>query len=96
MVAVAVVVVGLSRLPPARLRRLGLASVTAGAVGLSILVGWDLVDWFTNSPELLRYTFQRILFTIGTHPDLPLLQIIAAGAVCWIAGISRRRHVAAS
>jgi hypothetical protein len=96
MVAVAVVVVALGRLTPAQLRRLGLASVTAGAVGLSVLIGWDLVDWFRSSPELLHYTFQRILFTIGTHPDLPLLQVIAAGAVCWIAGAFRRRHVAAS
>jgi hypothetical protein len=92
MVAVAVVVVALGRLTPARLRRLGLASVTAGAVGLSILIGWDLIDWFTNSPELLRYTFQRILFTIGTCPDLPLLQVIAVGMACWIAGASRRKR----
>ena len=92
MVAIAIVVVALGRLTPARLRRLGLASLAVGVVGLSILIGWDLIDWFGNSPELLRYTFHRILFTISTHPDLPLLQLIAAGVVCWIAGASRQKN----
>jgi hypothetical protein len=31
-------------------------------------------------PDFHRYSFQRILFAIGTNPDVPLIQVAAAGA----------------
>jgi hypothetical protein len=91
MVAAAVVVVALHRLTARQLRFLGSALTAAGIVGLLVLVGWDLITWLgTAPPDLRRYTFQRILFTIGTNPDLPLLQVTVAGSVCWIMGLRRK------
>jgi hypothetical protein len=91
MVAAAALVVALHRLTARQLRLLGSALTAAGIVGLLVLIGWDLITWLGEvPPDLRRYTFQRILFTIGTNPDLPLLQVIAAGAVCWIVGLRRK------
>jgi hypothetical protein len=42
-------------------------------------------------PEFRRYSFRRIFFAIGTNPDVPLVQVTAAAAVCWIAEEGVRR-----
>jgi hypothetical protein len=91
MVAAAALVVALRRLTARQLRLFGSALTVAGIVGLLSLIAWDLIPWLgTGSPALRRYTFQRILFAIATNPDFPLLQVTAAGAVCWIMGLLRK------
>ena len=91
MVAAAAVMVALHRLTARQLRFLGSALTAAGIVGLLLLIGWDLITWLGEvPPDLRRYTLQRILFTIGTNPDLPLLQVTAVGTVCWIMGLLRK------
>jgi hypothetical protein len=91
MVAAAAVAVALHRLTARQLRFLGSALTAAGIIGLLVLIAWDLIPWLGEvPPNLRRYTFQRILFTIGTNPDLPLLQVTVAGSVCWIMGLRRK------
>ena len=93
VVAVPALVVVLRRLTPKQLRLLGLAFTTAGVVGLPVFIAQDLARWLrTAPPEVRRYSFQRILFAIGTNPDVPLVQVAAAGAVCWIMGILRNKR----
>ena len=83
----------LRRLTSAQLRLLGLALTTAGVVGLLVFIIQDLAGWLSTAPpDFRRYSFQRILFTIGTNPDVPLVQVAAAGAVCWIVGIIRSKR----
>jgi hypothetical protein len=91
VVAVAALVLVLGRLTPVQLRLLGAALTAAGVVGLLVFIGWDLTRWLgTVPPDFRRYSFQRILFAVGTSPDVPLVQVAAAGAVCWIVGILRK------
>jgi hypothetical protein len=93
MVAGAAVVLALQRLTSKQLRLLGLAATVTGLVGLLGFIGWDLTSWLGMAPpDFRRYSFQRILFTIGTNTDVPLVQVAAAGAVCWIVGIFRRER----
>jgi hypothetical protein len=93
VVAVAILVLVLRRLTAEQLRLLGLASTLAGVVGLLVFIGWDLTSWLgTVPPDFRRYSFQRILFTIGTSYDVPLVQVAAAGAVCWIVGALRKKQ----
>jgi hypothetical protein len=83
----------LRRLTSKQLRLLGLVSATAGVVGLLVFIVQDLARWLsTVPPDFRRYSFQRILFAIGTNPDVPLVQVAAAGAVCWIVGVLRNKR----
>ena len=94
VVAIPLLVLALRRLPPKQLRLLGLALTTAGVVGLLVFVVQDLVRWLSTAPpDFRRYSFQRILFAIGTNPDVPLVQVAAAGAFCWIVGILRHKRI---
>ena len=92
MVAVAAVVLMLGHLSPLWLRVLGSILTTTGMMSLLVFVGWDLINWLEMmSPEYRRYSFQHVLFTLGTNTDRPLIQLVAAGSTCWIVGIIRIR-----
>src|SRR4029077_2965040 len=93
MVASAALMVLIPSLKAQQLQLLGLASASAGLVGLSVFISWDLTRWLaTAPPDFRRYSFQRILFTIGTNTDLPLIHLTAVGAVCWFVGTLRKRR----
>ena len=98
VLAVPALMLAFRRLTPKQLRLLGLALTTAGVVGLLVFVVQDLARWLTTAPpDSRRYSFQRILFAIGTTPDIPLVQVAAAGAVCWIVGLlGKKRNGSAS
>ena len=86
----AAAVAAMRHLSPGRLRLLGAAVTVTGGTGLLVLVGRDLSRWLgALPPELRRYALQRALFVIGTSTDLPLVQAVAAGAVCWAVGLRR-------
>jgi hypothetical protein len=96
MVAIATLVVVPGRLTPEQVRHLGLASTAVGVVGLLTFIIWDLTSWLASlPPEFRRYSFQRILFAIGTQTDVPLVQLAVAGTVCWIVGKVRKKRVMA-
>jgi hypothetical protein len=93
VVAIPALLMVLRRLSPKQLWLLGLTLTTAGTVGLLVFIVQDLTRWLrTVPPEFRRYSFQRILFAIGTNPDVPLVQVAAAGAVCWIVAILRNKR----
>jgi hypothetical protein len=93
VVAVPAMVLVLRRLTSKQLRLLGLTLTTAGVAGLVVFIAQDLARWLaTVPPDFRRYSFQRILFAIGTNPDVPLVQVAAAGAVCWIVGVLRNKR----
>jgi len=93
IVAVPSLVIVLRRLTPKQLRLLGLALTTASVVGLLVFIAQDLARWLsTVPPDFRRYSLQRMLFAIGTNPDVPLVQVAAAGAVCWMVGIIRSKR----
>jgi hypothetical protein len=74
VVAVGILVLVLRRLTAEQLRLLGTASTSAGVVGLLVFIGWDLTGWLGSiPPDFRRYSFQRILFAIGTNYDVPLV-----------------------
>ena len=91
--AVPALVMTLRRLSPKQLRLLGLTLTTAGMVGLPVFIVQDLTRWLrTVPPEFRRYWFQRVLFALGTNPDVPLVQVAATGAVCWAVGTLRNKR----
>ena len=93
VVAVAILVLALRRLSAEQLRLLGSALTSVGVAGLLVLIGWDLSRWLeTIPPDFRRYSFQRILFAIGTNYEVPLVQVAAVGAVCWIVGVLRKKQ----
>jgi hypothetical protein len=93
VVAVAVVLVAISRLSPAKLRFLGSLAIGTGTLGLLVFIGWELANWLIMVPtDYRRYSFQRILFAIGTNTDVPLVQLTVAGAVCWFVGTLRNKR----
>jgi hypothetical protein len=92
-VAGAAVVAALRHLSPGRLRLLGSVVTATGVMGLLVFIGRDLSSWLGPlPPEYRRYALQRILFAIGTSPDRPLVQVVAAGAVCWALGRLREKR----
>jgi uncharacterized protein YjeT (DUF2065 family) len=90
MVALAAFVQAFHRLRPNQLRHLGLVSTVVGAVALLVFISYDLFHWLGPAPDQLRrYIPQRLLFFLGTYTDVPLVQLTAAGMICWIAGIKK-------
>jgi hypothetical protein len=92
IVSAAVVVMLFHHLAVGRVRLLGLALTSAGVLGLLAFIGWDLIRWLrTVPPDFGRYSPQRILFAVGTNPDVPLVQVAVAGIICWIGASMRER-----
>jgi hypothetical protein len=93
VVAVAAVMMAITRLSPGKLCFLGSLAIGTGTVGLLVFIGWDLANWLRMDPtDYRRYSFQRILFAIGTNTDVPLVQLTVAGAVCWFVGTLRNKR----
>ncbi|RUL87955.1 hypothetical protein [Tautonia sociabilis] len=77
-------------LPPGRLRGLGTSLVAFGALALGILVGRELLTLPPGAAtELRQYLPQRAVFAVAMLTDVPLVQIVVAGAIC--RGVGRRR-----
>jgi hypothetical protein len=92
MMAIPPLIVALRRLSAKQLQLLGLTLTTAGVAGVLVFIGQDLTRWLgTVPPDSRRYLFQRILFAVGTNTDVPLVQVAAVGAICWIAGMRRNK-----
>jgi hypothetical protein len=86
------VVWGLAKGQPGQLRFVGGLLVLASGLGIVVVAGWDLWSWLpAMPPELRGYWARRALYTVVTLSDVPLVQVLLAGAVCWSAGL-RRAH----
>jgi len=79
-------------LSPRNLRVVGAFVVGLGLGVLGIVVVRELVVWLPSvPPEFQRYFPQRLLFVVATTSDVPVVQAMVAGAVCWAVGRRRRR-----
>jgi hypothetical protein len=97
LAAGAAVTEALRRLSARQLRVLGSAVAATAGMGLLVFLGRDLSRWLgAMPPELHCCAFQRALFTVGTNADVPLVQVIAAGAVCWAVGTIRGKRIGRS
>jgi len=86
---------GLARAQPARLRLAGMLLFFGSLLGIAVVVGRDLLAWLRSVPHEFRaYWARRALYTLGTLSDVPLLQGLLAGAVCWGVGRRGRRTAA--
>jgi hypothetical protein len=75
-----------------RLQLVGSALMVVGVVGLAVIVGREALYWLPQVPEEdRRFLPQRILYALAVATECPVLQLIACGMVCWLAG--RRRAV---
>ena len=73
--------------PPGALRRLGMALTALAILGHGMVVAHTLLVWLPEEPAgRSPYVGHRILFVLLTLSDIPLLQLTAAGVVCWLAG----------
>ncbi len=60
----------------------GLWLAVLGILLLLGIVGSEAISWLATAPAAMRnYVIQRCLFRLVTMPDLPLLQVTAAGAI---------------
>ena len=92
MLFVPLVLLAVKYLPPLRLWVLGGALILLAALGLLATIAYELATWYREMPEVRgQYLGRRILFVIGTRPQIPLVQILAAGICCWLSGKLRLR-----
>jgi hypothetical protein len=81
------------RLRPDRSPLLGPLLLVTGGVGIAVFVGRDLLAWLAAMPpDLHGYWARRALVSLALQTDLPLVQVLLAGALCWMAGRARRRN----
>src|SRR5215831_19262269 len=74
------------------LRLAGYAATALGVTGLAVLVGRELLTWYPAvTPAQQKYIALRILYVLGTNTDVPVVQVILAGIVLWIAARRRKR-----
>src|SRR5437868_4107453 len=82
------------------LRRLGVVGSVlsiGGLLALAIVCGRELLSWYPSvRPEQQKYLAARLLYVLGTNPDLPLVQILLAGSALWFAAWRRRRGISCS
>jgi hypothetical protein len=69
------------------LRIAGMALVGLSISGIAGIAAHETLTWFPEVPELRQYLGRHIVFAIGTATDMPLVQLLVAGAVCWVLGI---------
>jgi hypothetical protein len=88
-----VAVVLYCRLTPPALRRIGVALTGAGVVTLIAIMGWQAHAWWSPTDDWLRPHFvERALFSVATLVDVPVVQTMLAGMVCWLASLGRHRE----
>lgn len=87
-------------LSPKAARWLGILAIGGSFALTAVVVVSDLNVWMGRVPtDLHVYAGRRALFALATHKDLPLVQLAAAGSLCWLLGWRRtfgRRDCSAS
>ncbi len=79
----------LANLSPLRLQLIGTGALTAGLVGLTVVVARDLLAWSEVAAHFWRYAAARAACTMAMTTDMPFGQLALAGGVLWWTG---RRH----
>ena len=61
-------------------RKVGMAVLLVGLVGIVTFVGWDVVNYYRQS-ETTEHLVQRALFTLVNTVDFPMIQTLLAGGI---------------
>jgi hypothetical protein len=89
------IVLALAKGQPHHLRLAGMLLSLGAGLGIAVVVGRDLLAWLPAvPPEFHGYWARRALYTLVTLSDVPLLQVLGAGAICWSVGHRRLRRMA--
>jgi hypothetical protein len=84
---------GLAKGQSHQLRRAGGLLFFGAVLAIVAVTGRDLLSWLpTVPPEFQVYWPRRVLYTLVTQSDVPLVQLLLAGAICWWVG-NRSRGV---
>jgi hypothetical protein len=78
------------QLSAAWLKIVGMAQVGLGSCGIAGIAVLETLTWYPEVPEMRQYLGRHIVFAIATAKDMPLVQLLVAGTVCWAFGIKRR------
>jgi hypothetical protein len=82
---------------PLTLRRLGGLLTTLGLLGVALVAAREAVTWYPHMPaEYRRYFGRRVVYALAMLTDLPVVQLIMAGAVCRVAARRKRRPAASA
>jgi hypothetical protein len=74
------------------LHRLGVLLVTLGLLCVALIVVREALTWYPQVPEAYRRYFgRRVLYALATLVDLPAVQLVVTGAVCWLGARRKRR-----
>jgi hypothetical protein len=78
---------GLMKGKPHQLHLAGELLFFGALLGIIVVAGRDLLTWLPTVPSHVQtYWPRRALYTIVTLSDVPLVQGLIAGAICWQAG----------
>jgi hypothetical protein len=62
-----------------------------GVLGLGVVAGYEALYWLPGvHPSLRRFYAQRVLYAVAMLKDVPLVQSILAGMVCWVVGMHKK------
>ena len=77
-------VLAMQSLASARLRRFGLASITVGSLGMAVVLAAEVFAGNRSSFDAgVQLVVSRTLFRIATLVDIPLMQLVFWGGLCW-------------
>jgi hypothetical protein len=88
---------GLMKARPHHLCLAGTLLFSAALLGIVVVAGRNVLAWLqTMPPDLQTYWPWRALYAVVTLSDVPLLQGLLAGAICWSVGKGRERRIPVS
>lgn len=80
-------------LTPSLLRTGGLLLLFAGVVGAAGITAWEYAHWYRSVDELKQSYFkERVLFSLGTRIDLPVVETALYGLIVLVIGWRRREE----
>jgi hypothetical protein len=78
------------RWSPGRTRWVGAALAALGLAGLGALALQEALTWLSAAPPEWRgYYGRRVAYRLVMLTDVPLVQFLAIGLACWLAGRPR-------
>ncbi|MEX2139447.1 MAG: hypothetical protein WD894_09310 [Pirellulales bacterium] len=81
------------RLSPPVLRRLGMMLTGFSVCVLVGILSWQAYAWWSPGSNGLRPHFiERVLFSVATLIDVPVVQTLFAGMVFWLSSLGRHRE----
>jgi hypothetical protein len=64
--------------------------VGAAVAGIGVVAGREILTWLPPT-EYPHYLLYRIIFVVATMTDVPFVQVLLSGMICWTIGSVRNR-----